>query len=94
MSVLDPKKTYKNLKKKGFVDSINKSSDHKWVDFFINSLYMSGMFIIFAMHAKSNFYVDKFHTEQGRQYGASPFTQTMLDIDLACSDLPLFIHQN
>ncbi len=55
---------------------------------------MSGMFIIFAMHAKSNFYVDKFHTEQGRQYGASPFTQTMLDIDLACSDLPLFIHQN
>mgnify|MGYP001161690000 FL=1 len=40
MSVLDPKKTYKNLKKKGFVDSINKSSDHKWVDFFYDEKYV------------------------------------------------------
>lgn len=40
MSVLDPKKTYKNLKKKGFVDSINKSSDHKWVDFFYDDKYV------------------------------------------------------
>jgi hypothetical protein len=40
MSVLDPKKTYKNLKSKGFVDSINKSKDHKWVDFFHNEKYV------------------------------------------------------
>jgi len=34
MSVLDPKKTYRNLKKKGFVDSITKSKDHKRLEFF------------------------------------------------------------
>ena len=32
MSVLDPKKTYKNLKKKGFTDSENKSDDHKYIE--------------------------------------------------------------
>ena len=33
MSVLDPDKTYSNLKKKGFVDMPNKSKDHKYVEF-------------------------------------------------------------
>jgi len=36
MSVLDPKKTYKNLKKKGFVDSDSKSVDHKYLELFHN----------------------------------------------------------
>lgn len=35
MSVLDPKKTYKNLKKKGFIDSPERSSDHKYLDFYL-----------------------------------------------------------
>ena len=35
MSVLDPKKTYINLKKKGFVDSDSKSVDHKDLSCFI-----------------------------------------------------------
>jgi len=34
MSTLDPKKTYRNLKKKGFVDSTNKSDDHKYLELF------------------------------------------------------------
>jgi hypothetical protein len=34
MSVLDPTKTYKNLKKKGFIDSKTKSVDHKRLEFF------------------------------------------------------------
>jgi hypothetical protein len=34
MSVLDPQKTYRNLKKKGFVDSVNKSDDHKYLELF------------------------------------------------------------
>jgi predicted RNA binding protein YcfA (HicA-like mRNA interferase family) len=36
MSALDPKKTYKNLKKKGFVDSDSKSVDHKYLELFHN----------------------------------------------------------
>ncbi len=36
MSVLDAKKTYKNLKKKGFVDSVNHSKDHKRLELFYN----------------------------------------------------------
>lgn len=36
MSVLDPQKTYRNLKKKGFVDSTSKSVDHKYLDLFHN----------------------------------------------------------
>ena len=32
MSVLDPKKTYRNLKKKGFIDSPDKSDDHKYLE--------------------------------------------------------------
>lgn len=34
MSVLDAKKTYKNLKNKGFKDSANKSDDHKYLEYF------------------------------------------------------------
>ena len=32
MSVLDPKKTYKNLKNKGFKDTLTKSNDHNCKD--------------------------------------------------------------
>jgi hypothetical protein len=32
--VLDKSKTYKNLKKKGFIDSINKSNDHLYLELF------------------------------------------------------------
>ena len=31
MAVLDAKKAYKNLKKKGFVDSITKTPDHNHI---------------------------------------------------------------
>lgn len=34
MAVLDAKKTYKNLLKKGFDDAQHKSSDHKWLELF------------------------------------------------------------
>ncbi len=34
MSALDPNKTYRNLKKKGFVDAVNKSKDHKRLELF------------------------------------------------------------
>jgi len=34
MSAIDAKKTYKNLKKKGFVDSVTKSDDHKYLELF------------------------------------------------------------
>jgi len=37
MSVLDPKKTLKNLRKKGFVDSFNHSKDHKYLELFHNN---------------------------------------------------------
>lgn len=37
MSVLDPKKTYRNLKKKGFKDSETKSDDHKYLELFYNN---------------------------------------------------------
>jgi hypothetical protein len=32
--VLDKNKTYKNLKKKGFIDSVNHSGDHKYLEYF------------------------------------------------------------
>jgi hypothetical protein len=41
MSVLDPKETYRNLKKKGFVDAEHKSVDHKRLE-----LYHEGKFIL------------------------------------------------
>jgi hypothetical protein len=34
--VLDKKKAYQNLKKKGFVDSDNHSGDHKYLEFYHN----------------------------------------------------------
>ena len=34
MAVIDSKKTYKNLKKKGFIDSINHSNDHKYLELY------------------------------------------------------------
>ncbi len=34
MAVLDAKKTYKNLLKKGFEDASSKSDDHKWLELF------------------------------------------------------------
>lgn len=40
MSVLDPKKTLKNLKKKGFVDSVTKSDDHKYLELFHEDKYV------------------------------------------------------
>jgi len=40
MSVLDAKKTYKNLKKKGFIDSISHGKDHKWIEFNFNGKYV------------------------------------------------------
>lgn len=40
MAVLDSKKAYKNLKKKGFIDSPTKSDDHLYLEFFYkNKLY-------------------------------------------------------
>lgn len=36
MAVLDAKKTYKNLRKKGFLDSPSKSIDHKYLEFYHN----------------------------------------------------------
>ena len=40
MSVIDTKKTYRNLRSKGFTDSIKRSDDHKWVDFFHDKKYV------------------------------------------------------
>jgi hypothetical protein len=40
MSALDPIKTYKNLKKKGFVDSTTKSDDHKYLEFTYNGKHV------------------------------------------------------
>ena len=36
MSVLDSQKTYKNLIKKGFIDSPHKSVNHKYLELFHN----------------------------------------------------------
>ncbi len=36
MAAIDAKKTYKNLIKKGFVAAKNKSSNHKWLEFYHN----------------------------------------------------------
>lgn len=43
MAVLDGKKTYKNLKKKGFSDAENRSPDHKCLDY-----YYDGKLIAFT----------------------------------------------
>ena len=34
MAAIDSKKTYRNFKKKGFVDSINHSPDHKYLELY------------------------------------------------------------
>jgi predicted RNA binding protein YcfA (HicA-like mRNA interferase family) len=36
MAVLDAKQTYKNLLKKGFIDSPNRSDDHKYLELYFN----------------------------------------------------------
>lgn len=36
MAVLDAKKTYKSLLKKGFVDAPNRSDDHKYLELYHN----------------------------------------------------------
>jgi hypothetical protein len=38
MAVLDAKKTYKNLKSKGFEDAPNRSDDHKYLEFYQNDV--------------------------------------------------------
>jgi len=43
MAVIDSQKTYNNLKKKGFVDSINHSDDHKYLE-----LYHQGKLILYT----------------------------------------------
>jgi len=43
MSVLDPKKTYRNLKKKGFIDSPDKSDDHKYLE-----LHCDNKFVLYT----------------------------------------------
>ncbi len=40
MSVLDPKRTYRNLKKKGFTESTTKSVDHKRLEFHYNGKWV------------------------------------------------------
>lgn len=41
--VLDKSKAYKNLKKKGFIDSDNHSPDHKYLEF-----YFEGRLILYT----------------------------------------------
>ena len=38
--VLDSKDTYKSLKKKGFIDSEDRSPDHKYVEYFYNGKFI------------------------------------------------------
>lgn len=38
--ILDSKKAYKNLKKKGFIDSESHSCDHKYLDLFFEGKYI------------------------------------------------------
>ena len=40
MSVLDPKLTIRNLKKKGFVEFTKKSDDHKYLELYHNGKYV------------------------------------------------------
>ena len=40
MSAIDPVKILKNLKKKGFVASTNKSVDHKYLEFVYNGKHV------------------------------------------------------
>lgn len=38
--ILDSKKAYKNLKKKGFVDSNSHSCDHKYLELYVDEKYV------------------------------------------------------
>lgn len=49
MSVLDPSKTYKNLKKKGFVEAKTKSIDHKRLE-----LFNDGKFVLSTKLSHNN----------------------------------------
>ena len=49
MAVLDPKKTYKNLLKKGFKDSSSRSDDHKYIEF-----YDKGKLILYTKISHGN----------------------------------------
>lgn len=40
MAVLDPDKTYRNLKKKGFIDSVKHSKDHKYLELYYDNKYI------------------------------------------------------
>lgn len=59
MSVLNPKKTYQNLKKKGFTDAINKSKDHKRLEF-----YHEGKFILQTKISHGNSEIDEYLIKQ------------------------------
>ncbi|MEQ9099050.1 MAG: hypothetical protein RIF36_28120 [Imperialibacter sp.] len=49
MAVIDSKKTYKNLKKKGFIDSVGHSVDHKYLE-----LYHGGKLILYTKVSHGN----------------------------------------
>lgn len=59
MSVLDPKKTYRNLKKKGFIDSPDKSDDHKYLE-----LHHEGKFVLYTKISHGNSDIDDFLIKQ------------------------------
>lgn len=59
MSVLDPRKTYNNLKRKGFIESINKSPDHKRLEFFYE-----GKFILSTKLSHNNQDIDNYLIKQ------------------------------
>jgi len=59
MNVLDPKKTYNNLKKKGFSDSITKSVDHKRLEF-----HHDGKFVLSTKISHTNNDIDNYLIKQ------------------------------
>lgn len=59
MSVLDPRKTYQNLKKKGFTVCSNKSKDHKRLEF-----YHEGKFILQTKLSHGNQDIDDYLIKQ------------------------------
>lgn len=59
MSILDPRKTYQNLKKKGFIDAVNKSTDHKRLEFIFN-----GKFVLSTKLSHNNQDLDNYLIKQ------------------------------
>jgi predicted RNA binding protein YcfA (HicA-like mRNA interferase family) len=59
MAVLDAKKTYKNLKSKGFIDSPNRSDDHKYLEF-----YQNGKLILYTKISHGEKDLDNFLIKQ------------------------------